>query len=70
MNIIIYSTFGGEVLDSIIVNGVSRLSGSINIQGSKNAALPIIAATLLNEGISVIENVPDIDDVRIMLKLL
>ncbi len=46
------------------------LSGEITIQGSKNEALPVIAAAILNKGRMVIRNCPDISDVRIMLKIL
>ena len=46
------------------------LSGEITIQGSKNEALPVIAAAILNKGRTVIRNCPDISDVRIMLKIL
>ncbi|MBQ8591206.1 MAG: UDP-N-acetylglucosamine 1-carboxyvinyltransferase [Lachnospiraceae bacterium] len=57
-------------MDSIHIFGGERLCGQTNIQGSKNAALPILAATLLVPGISVIENCPDIADVASMIKLL
>lgn len=46
------------------------LSGEITIQGSKNEALPVIAAAILNKGRTVMRNCPDISDVRIMLKIL
>jgi len=47
-----------------------KLSGSVKISGSKNAALPILAATLLTDEKCVIRNVPDLEDVRIMFSLL
>ncbi len=50
--------------------GRKRLSGKINIQGSKNSALPIIAASLLTDEEVVIENCPDISDVSIMHKII
>lgn len=50
--------------------GGSRLKGVIDISGAKNAALPIMAATLLVEGESVLRNVPDLVDVRQMQVLL
>ena len=50
--------------------GGSRLKGAIDISGAKNAALPIMAATLLVEGESVLRNVPDLADVRQMQVLL
>ena len=48
----------------------SGISGSVKISGSKNAALPIIAASLLSGGTSVIHNVPDLSDTRNMCGLL
>ena len=55
---------------SYIVEGGNRLEGSINISGSKNAALPIIAGTILNGKISKLYNVPNINDTQITLKIL
>jgi len=57
-------------MDKIIINGGTPLQGEIRISGAKNAALPLIAATLLTPGGHVIRNVPDLRDVRTMLKLL
>lgn len=50
--------------------GGHRLKGTIPISGSKNAALPILAATILVEGETILHNVPDLADVRSMLNLL
>ncbi|MFH0980779.1 MAG: UDP-N-acetylglucosamine 1-carboxyvinyltransferase [Planctomycetota bacterium] len=52
------------------ITGGSRLKGTVKISGAKNAALPILAATILCEGETVLRNVPDLDDVRQMLTLL
>ncbi|MCH7631752.1 MAG: UDP-N-acetylglucosamine 1-carboxyvinyltransferase [Planctomycetes bacterium] len=52
------------------VIGGNRLKGEINISGAKNAALPIMAATILVEGETVLHNVPDLADVRQMQTLL
>ncbi|MCL1803116.1 MAG: UDP-N-acetylglucosamine 1-carboxyvinyltransferase [Eubacteriaceae bacterium] len=57
-------------MSKYIVHGCSRLDGDITVQGAKNAALPIMAACILNEGESVLHNVPDIADVRTMVKIL
>lgn len=57
-------------MNSIIVNGGHSLSGEVFIQGSKNAALPIIAATVLIKGITVIRNCPKISDIYYMLRIL
>ncbi|RME41832.1 MAG: UDP-N-acetylglucosamine 1-carboxyvinyltransferase [Planctomycetota bacterium] len=50
--------------------GGPRLKGTVPISGSKNAALPIMASTLLLEGETVLHNVPDLADVRQLLVLL
>ena len=50
--------------------GGNRLKGSVEISGAKNAALPIMAASILIEGESVLHNVPDLADVRQMQVLL
>lgn len=47
-----------------------KLEGEIKISGSKNAALPIIAATVLNAGTTTLYNVPDIQDVNTMFEIL
>ena len=52
------------------IEGGNRLEGVVSISGSKNAALPILAATILNEGNSVIENCPNIHDVKMMFTIL
>lgn len=53
-----------------IVNGGRRLCGSINVQGSKNSVLPILAATYLANGVSVIHNCPLLSDVESTVKIL
>jgi len=57
-------------MDSFSINGPTTLNGHINISGSKNAALPIIAACLSVPGIYKLNNVPDLRDTRTMIKLL
>ncbi len=57
-------------MSTIHVVGGEKLEGSIVVQGSKNAALPILAATLLTEGVNEIENCPQITDVAEMLEIL
>ena len=54
----------------LIVSQSGSLKGEVNISGAKNAVLPIIAATLLVEGESVIKGVPDLSDVGVMCELL
>ena len=53
-----------------VINGGKRLEGIVEISGAKNAALPIIASTILNRGKSVLYNVPEIQDVEMMYKIL
>ena len=60
----------GGVLDSIWIKGKTRLLGETRIQGSKNAALPILAACVLVPGITVLENCPDISDISCMCRIL
>ena len=51
-------------MEAIIINGGTPLRGTVEISGSKNAALPIIAATVLHGGNYELRNCPDIADVR------
>lgn len=53
-----------------LIEGPSRLSGRFRAAGNKNAALPILAATLLADGPVELGNVPDITDVRTLVELL
>jgi UDP-N-acetylglucosamine 1-carboxyvinyltransferase len=57
-------------MDQFIVEGGHRLSGELRPAGNKNAALPIMAAALLTDQPVTLRNVPEIDDVRVMLRLL
>lgn len=57
-------------MDKFIVTGGNRLRGTVHISGSKNAVLPIMAATLLTPEPCRIRNVPDLADVRTMCNLL
>ena len=57
-------------MDKFVIHGGSRLNGSVSISGAKNAALAIIPATVLCEDVCRIENIPDISDVNIMIKIL
>ena len=52
------------------IRGGKTLSGSVKASGSKNAALPLFAATLLSSEESILENVPDLSDVRFMAEIL
>ncbi len=57
-------------MHKLIIEGPRKLQGEIRISGAKNAALPLIAATLLAPGWHVIHNVPDLRDTRTILALL
>jgi UDP-N-acetylglucosamine 1-carboxyvinyltransferase len=57
-------------MDKILVHGGKSLSGSVKISGSKNSALPILAATLLTKEPCVIHHVPDLSDIHYMLQIL
>ena len=57
-------------MDKFIINGPTNLEGNIDISGSKNAALPIMAACLGKPGIFKLSNVPNLRDTRTMVKLL
>ncbi len=57
-------------MDKIIIEGGKKLKGEVKISGAKNSVLPILAASLLADGKTVIKSVPDLRDVRTMLKIL
>ncbi|MEE1242841.1 UDP-N-acetylglucosamine 1-carboxyvinyltransferase [Frisingicoccus sp.] len=57
-------------MSSYLISGGRKLYGHLNVQGSKNAVLPIIAASLLYEGVTVIRGCPDILDVWYMVEIL
>jgi UDP-N-acetylglucosamine 1-carboxyvinyltransferase len=57
-------------MQQLIIQGSNKLSGEVFISGSKNAALQLIPAALLAKGESVIHNVPDILDIRNLLKTI
>lgn len=57
-------------MDTVKITGGQPLAGEVRISGSKNGTLPLLAAALLVEGETVIENVPDIRDVGIMVQML
>ena len=57
-------------MSKFIIQGGKKLEGEVKISGSKNAALPIIAATVLNGGKTTLYNVPDIHDVQTMFEII
>ena len=57
-------------MSSYIIEGGKKLEGETTVAGSKNASLPIMAATILNKGISKLYNVPNIHDTEMMIEIL
>ncbi len=57
-------------MDKMVVHGGATLNGTVRISGSKNSALPILAATLLTKEPCVISRVPDLSDIHYMLTIL
>ncbi|MDA8792273.1 UDP-N-acetylglucosamine 1-carboxyvinyltransferase [Bacteriovoracaceae bacterium] len=57
-------------MDSFKVSGPTKLSGTIEVEGSKNSALPIMAASLLYNGKVVLNNIPRLKDINSMISLL
>ncbi len=57
-------------MDKLVVHGGSTLRGSINISGSKNASLPILAAAILTGEDCIIRRVPDVSDTNYMIQIL
>jgi len=57
-------------MDRFVIEGPTRLEGELAVGGAKNAVLPLMAAALLARGASVIDNVPDLQDVRFFMTIL
>ena len=57
-------------MQKLIIVGGKKLNGTINISGSKNATLPILAASILSKNKVVIQNIPLVKDVETMIDLL
>lgn len=57
-------------MSSYIIKGGKKIEGEVNISGSKNASLPILAACILNGKVNKLYNVPDISDVQATLNIL
>jgi UDP-N-acetylglucosamine 1-carboxyvinyltransferase len=58
------------MMEKIVIEGGHRLEGTVSVSGAKNAALPLLVSTLLTEGCSTFDNVPDLRDIRTIKKLL
>ena len=57
-------------MDKIVIKGGRKLQGEVNISGAKNAALPILAATIINPGVSILKNIPRLKDIENMIEIL
>ena len=57
-------------MNKFIINGGNKLYGKVDISGAKNAAVAILPAVVMSSGICVLENVPDIADVKSYIKIL
>lgn len=57
-------------MDKFVINGGARLKGKVTVSGSKNSALPILAAALLADGESYIHDVPELEDINAMIDLM
>src|SRR2546422_3925351 len=57
-------------MSTLLIEGGQRLSGAVDVEGNKNAALPLLAACLLTTDACVLTNVPRISDVEVMARLL
>jgi UDP-N-acetylglucosamine 1-carboxyvinyltransferase len=60
----------GTTMEKLVIEGGRRLQGEVRISGAKNAALPLMAATLLTPGRHILRNVPDLRDTRTFIRLL
>ena len=57
-------------MEKLVINGGTRLTGEVTISGAKNAAVAILPATLLIDGVCTIDNLPNISDVKISCDIL
>ena len=57
-------------MSEYIIEGGTKVEGEVTISGSKNASLPIIAASILNKGKTTLYNVPNIHDTQMMFEIL
>ena len=57
-------------MSTLLIEGGRRLSGTVEVEGNRNAALPLLAACLLTPEVCVLQNVPRIGDVEVMARLL
>ena len=58
------------MVEAFKVTGGKEISGVLEVEGAKNAALPIMIATLIEKGTYILKNVPNLMDIRTLVKLL
>ncbi len=58
------------MMDNFVIEGGIPLSGTVACSGAKNSALPLMAAALLTDGVTVLNNIPDLQDIRTMAMVL
>src|SRR5215831_679123 len=63
-------TSGSKPMDALIIRGGNPLAGRVEVSGAKNAALPVMCATLLAPGVHTLRNVPQLSDTRTMARVL
>lgn len=61
---------GGKMIGAFKIKGGNPLAGTLEVSGAKNAALPIITATLIEKGTHILNNVPDLRDIKTLMLLL
>ncbi|WP_130807239.1 UDP-N-acetylglucosamine 1-carboxyvinyltransferase [Senegalia massiliensis] len=57
-------------MSKYVIEGSNKLAGEITVRGAKNSVLPILAASILNNNINIIFNIPEISDLKVMVKIL
>ena len=57
-------------MEKLVITGPTPLKGEVNISGAKNSAVAILPATLLIDGVCVINNVPNIVDIKLSCEIL
>lgn len=57
-------------MDKFVIHGGKKLNGNVSVSGAKNSSLALMPATLLNSGLNIIDNTPQVNDIYTMIKLL
>ncbi|MBE6136930.1 MAG: UDP-N-acetylglucosamine 1-carboxyvinyltransferase [Erysipelotrichaceae bacterium] len=70
MSIFIHILMMGENMKKIIIKKANDIKGTVKINGSKNAAIPILCTSILTKGRIIFSNIPKITDIKIIIKIL